>query len=63
MFFLPGLLLSGFTAFAPKFIESQFSISAGLAAQLVGKSGRDATCPTFVGFLLIQGAYQCLKRS
>lgn len=32
-----ALLVSGFTAFTPKFIESQFSISAGLAAQLVGK--------------------------
>ncbi|XP_074656773.1 solute carrier organic anion transporter family member 4A1-like [Tubulanus polymorphus] len=31
-----GLLLSGFTVFAPKFIESQFSISAGWAAQLIG---------------------------
>lgn len=35
--FVVGLLLSGFTAFAPKFLESQFSLSAGLAAQFVGK--------------------------
>jgi len=34
--FFIGLLISGFTVFAPKFIESQFSISAAWAAQLVG---------------------------
>lgn len=32
-----GMLVSGFTIFTPKFIESQFSIPAGWAAQLVGK--------------------------
>ena len=36
-FVLVGLLLSGFAAFIPKFIESQFSVSSGWAAMLVGK--------------------------
>ena len=31
-----GLLISGFVVFAPKFVESQFSISAAWAAQLIG---------------------------
>lgn len=38
---LSGLLVSGFIVFAPKFVESQFSISAAWAAQLIGKSSKD----------------------
>ncbi len=32
------MIISGFTTFAPKFVEAQFNISAGLAAQLIGQS-------------------------
>ncbi len=32
-----GMIISGFTTFAPKFVEAQFNISAGIAAQLIGK--------------------------
>ena len=31
------MIISGFTTFAPKFVEAQFNISAGIAAQLIGK--------------------------
>lgn len=31
-----GLLVSGFVVFAPKFVESQFGITAAWAAQLIG---------------------------
>lgn len=33
---LSGLLVSGFVVFAPKFVESQFGITAAWAAQLIG---------------------------
>ena len=50
-----GMLMSGFTVFTPKFIESQFSIPAGWAAQLVGF----ATIPaggggTFLGGYIVK---------
>jgi len=35
---LLGLLISGFVVFAPKFVESQFGITAAWAAQLIGIS-------------------------
>ena len=35
--FVPGLLVSGFIVFTPKFIEAQFSLPAGWAAQIVGE--------------------------
>jgi len=31
-----GLLVSGFVVFAPKFVESQFGVTAAWAAQLIG---------------------------
>ena len=34
------MIISGFTTFAPKFVEAQFNISAGLAAQLIGQSNQ-----------------------
>jgi len=33
---LLGLLVCGFVVFAPKFVESQFGITAAWAAQLIG---------------------------
>jgi len=33
---LSGFLVSGFVVFAPKFVESQFGITAAWAAQLIG---------------------------
>jgi len=36
LFVIPGLLVSGFVVFAPKFVESQFGVTAAWAAQLIG---------------------------
>lgn len=57
-----GLLVSGFIVFAPKFVESQFSISAAWAAQLIGL----ATIPSggggtfFGGYLVKRLNLKCL---
>ncbi len=32
-----GLIVTGFTAFGPKYLENQFSLSAGLAGALFGQ--------------------------
>jgi len=32
-----GLILSGFATFGPKFVQNQFSVSAGKASLIVGK--------------------------
>ncbi len=37
------MIISGFTTFAPKFVEAQFNISAGIAAQLIGEAAHTHT--------------------